>query len=335
MSSLPLEGNNSEQRRHVNIVPAVDETAGGCGAVEGFDCYPIALTDGLAAYGGVEQQQGVELQADTIPYPPQGKIGTKKDDEDENENINDDLLLNENGNNHDDDDDDNVESPLFLNENDIVTYQEWLPERRNARARRRRGAVVAGCFGLSVETIATKIGRSPIIVSFGTTTTSKSLSSSSSPSSASVCQQQQIEQPQPQLQHHGDLCIAADPDTKNNNNNNNNNNHQMKQRISTGTLIPTATTIKKNILDFYDESEFTRDSRSSSNSNNNNKPLSSSSSSSSSSPTSTIYHPPPLSPPKTNHGSGGCFDFQMDSILSSIECTLLHKVMCTDEEEEK
>jgi hypothetical protein len=400
MSSLPSKGNNPKQQQrqqqqlhHVNVVPAVDERGGGLrGAVVGFDCYSIAITDGLSTSepvdyiidnhshslnvnddnddadadaddsnslvavvkerpphspvvpvvptllssiieeGGGEQQQGVELRADIIPHPPRGKIGTKKNDDNENENINDDLLLNENGNDdHDDDDDanDDVEVPLFLNENDIVAYQEWLPKtsskfsktknntrranngKRNTRAR--RGAAVAGCFGLSVETIATKIGRSPVVVSFGSTTT-KSLSSSSP---ASVCQQQQEEQPQ----HHTE---------NNNNNNNNNNNHQMKQRISTGTRFPTVTTIKQNILAFYDESEIIRDS--SSNNNNNNKPLPSSSSSSSS-PTSTIYHP---SPTKTNNGSGGCFDFQMDSILNSIECTLLQKVMSTtDEEEEK
>jgi hypothetical protein len=375
MSSLPSEGENSKQQQqqqhhHVNVVPAVDESGGVGGAVVGFDCYSIALTDGLSVSkpadyidnhshslnvndddddgddsnslvavnehspvvvvpsllssiieGGGEQQQGVELRADIITHPPRGEKGTKKTDE--NENINDDLLLNENGNNHDDDDHANDdEAPLFLNENDIVAYQEWLPK-INTRAR--RGPAVAGCFGLSVETIATKIGRSPIIVSFGTTTTTKSLSSLSS-LPAFVCQQQQEEQQQSQLQHRGDLCFAADTHTENDRNNNNN--HQMKQRISTGTLFPTAATIKQNILAFYDESEITRDSSSSSSNNNNNKPLSSSSS-----PTSTVYHPYPS---KTNNGiSAGCFDFQMDSILNSIECTLLQKVMSTDEEQEK
>jgi len=55
--------------------------------------------------------------------------------------------------------DSNSLSPL----GDIVAYQEWHPARRQPLSFRYNPSSVCG---LSVETIATKVGRSPVVVSF-------------------------------------------------------------------------------------------------------------------------------------------------------------------------
>ena len=73
-----------------------------------------------------------------------------------------------------------VQNTLFQDEMDIVAYQEWPPQRRQAYKQQLR--IINGhfyritypvqkspssvCASLSIETVATKLGRSPVVVSF-------------------------------------------------------------------------------------------------------------------------------------------------------------------------
>ncbi len=73
-----------------------------------------------------------------------------------------------------------VQNTLFQDEMDIVAYQEWPPQRRQAY--NQQLCIINGhfyrimypvqkspssvCASLSVETVATKLGRSPVVVAF-------------------------------------------------------------------------------------------------------------------------------------------------------------------------
>jgi len=78
------------------------------------------------------------------------------------------VAAEENANNKDNaKEDDSSESGLMLfkDERDIVAFQEWPPQRRLRYFHPLQQSPSSVC-GFSVETIATKLGRSPVVVSF-------------------------------------------------------------------------------------------------------------------------------------------------------------------------
>mmetsp|Transcript_51899 Transcript_51899/g.57932 ORF Transcript_51899/g.57932 Transcript_51899/m.57932 type:complete len:484 (-) Transcript_51899:590-2041(-) len=201
------------------------------------------------------------------------EAGSRRGDRDSDDDKKDMLLENDDGD-HDDInsslevDEDGIDEVLFVDEKDIVAYQEWSQLKNKPCVARN---------GISVETIATKIGRSPIIVSFPS---SAAIASMNSPRKA----------------------------TRN-----------WVKRISTGPRRRRSTTQSMYYNhEEHDEDDILKQEQDTS-------------------PTSAIYHPPSLTnvnqefDPRHldyNYAAGGeeyagCFDYNINDIFNSIECTLL------------
>ena len=230
----------------------------------------------------------------------------------------------------------NVNVPsLFLDQNDIVAFQEWITHNkgrnRNTGSHHRVRGLASVEMNVSVETIATKIGRSPIIVSFATTNNdndddndndndddddddddndndkNKCISSSSSTimSVSGGCIPPDGNE---NKLHHSNNAMLTSSSTDDNNANKNL--LKYKKRVSTGTRYT-----GKSFHDDESESQLVT--------------------------LTTIPTSPPPPPPTTTiikringrycqqHQLGdnndctnnnGCFDFHMNNILDSIEC---------------